>query len=229
MKIVSFGDSFIWGSELTNNHDGSRAWPGLCAQKLGCEYATLAVPGCGNDNIARQIFQYFSNNPSTDTLAVINWTWMQRWDFYVSAADAWTTLGPTCVPVKLTQYWSQDQAAGVIDFYSQHAGNSILWNRWRNLQTISSVQNYLLAQGIVNIQTCMDSMLYDTKYHAPDYIQTLQQLTQPQMQSFEGVDFLTWSRQQGYTVTEPGWHPLEAAHLAAQDLWLDTYQQLLNK
>ena len=28
-KIVSFGDSFIFGSELENNKDGSKAWPDL--------------------------------------------------------------------------------------------------------------------------------------------------------------------------------------------------------
>ena len=83
-KIVSFGDSFIFGSELQNNIDGSRAWPGLIAKELGCEYKTFANPGCGNDYIAQQIYSYFSANSADNTLAIINWTWAVRWDFYIT-------------------------------------------------------------------------------------------------------------------------------------------------
>jgi hypothetical protein len=72
-KIVSFGDSFVFGSELGNNHDGSKSWAGLAAKKLGVDYQTMSVPGCGNEHIARQVYSYFSNNPVQDTLAVINW------------------------------------------------------------------------------------------------------------------------------------------------------------
>jgi hypothetical protein len=86
-KIVSFGDSFVFGSELTDNNNGSCSWIGLAAKQLGVEYETLAVPGCGNENIARQILTYFSNNPSDSTLAVINWTWGARWDFYVPEVE----------------------------------------------------------------------------------------------------------------------------------------------
>ena len=59
-KIVSFGDSFVFGSELANNDNGSQAWAGLSAQRLEVDYETRAVPGCGNENISRQIFSYFS-------------------------------------------------------------------------------------------------------------------------------------------------------------------------
>ena len=53
-KIVSFGDSFVFGSELANNLDGHQSWIGLAAKKLGVEYQTLSVPGCGNENITRR-------------------------------------------------------------------------------------------------------------------------------------------------------------------------------
>lgn len=69
-KIVSFGDSFVFGSELKNNPNGALAWPGLAANNLGVAYQTHAVPGCSNDHIARQIYSYFANNPTQDTLAV---------------------------------------------------------------------------------------------------------------------------------------------------------------
>jgi hypothetical protein len=37
-RIVSFGDSFIFGSEQENNKDGSLGWPGRVAKNLNCEY-----------------------------------------------------------------------------------------------------------------------------------------------------------------------------------------------
>lgn len=89
-KIVSFGDSFIFGHELMDNDDGSQAWPGLIAKKLSCDYETLAISGCGNDNIAKQIYSYFSKNSTDDVIAIINWTWASRWDFYIFDNDEYS-------------------------------------------------------------------------------------------------------------------------------------------
>ena len=71
-KIVSFGDSFVVGSELANNLDGRRAWPGLVAYDLGWDYETLTCPGCGNVAIARQIYHYYANDDTRDVLAFVN-------------------------------------------------------------------------------------------------------------------------------------------------------------
>ena len=229
MKIVSFGDSFIWGSELENNPTGDRAWPGLIAQELGVEYATLANPGCGNDEIARQILTYFSSNPAADTLAVINWTWAFRWDFYIVNTESWVTLGPSCIPSKLNNHLEPGAAEELISVYKKYAGKSILWGRWRALQSIYAAQSYLKTLGIKSIQTYMDTWLFEQEFHAPDYVKTLQELVQKDMQLFQGLNFLDWSKSRGYTVTEPGWHPLEEAHAAAKDLWIDSYKEALNK
>jgi len=62
----------------------------------------------------------------------------------------------------------------------------------------------------------------------PEYIQTLQKMTYPEMQDFKGQTFLEWSRKNGYEVTAvPSDHPLEQAHRAAADLWRSKYQQQL--
>lgn len=229
MKIVSFGDSFIWGSELENNPTGDRAWPGLIAQELGVEYTTLANPGCGNDEIARQVLTYFSNNLGDNTLAVINWTWAFRWDFYIVNTESWVTLGPSCIPSKLSNHLDTTDAQELLNVYSKHVGKSILWSRWRALQSIYSTQCYLKSLGVHNIQTYMDPWLFDQEFHSPDYVRVLQDLVHKDMQLFEGTNFLEWSRARGYAVTEPGWHPLEEAHAAARDLWINQYKAALNK
>lgn len=227
-KIISFGDSFVFGLELNHNLDGHRAWAGLAAKKLHVDYHTCAVSGCGNEHIARQILTWFENNPVEDTLAVINWTWMNRWDFYITEHETWITLGPTCVPQKLAHLVNQTQAQDMVAFYQQRANSSLIWNKFRNLQTLFAIQSYLSLRNITAIQTFMDTEMFDQQWHAPDYIKILQNLVRPKLELFEGLNFLDWSRKQGYAVTEPGWHPLEQAHQAASELWMSRYQQALS-
>jgi hypothetical protein len=229
-KIVSFGDSFVYGSEQKNNEDGSLGWPGRVAKNLGVEYQTLSWPGCGNDYIARQIYSYFSSNTADNTLAVINWTWAHRWDFYILEHETWITLGPTCVPETLNALVERTQAEDMIEFYRTRVNAGIMWNNFRNLQTIYSVQSYLKHKNVDVIQTYMDNDLFDIdcqyKKLTPDYNNELQQLVYPAMENFEGQNFVDWSKSKGFTVTNM-LHPLEEAHVAACDLWIDTYAQAL--
>jgi len=227
-KIVGFGDSFVWGTELANNTDGSQSWIAQAAKNLGCNYSTSAVPGCGNDHIARQVYSYFANNTAQDTLAVINWTWASRWDFYIVEHEQWITLGPTCVPEKLQDLVSQTEAEDLIEFYKHRANSSIRWNKFRNLQTMFAVQTYLKSKNIACVQTYMDYGIFDRRWHAPDYIQVLQDLVRPDLQLFEEQNFVDWSRAKGFAVTDEGMHPLEDAHQAACELWQDHYAQALN-
>ena len=157
-KIVSFGDSFIFGSQMHNNTFGQLAWPGLIAEQLGVEYETCAVVGCGNETIARQIYTYFSKNSQKKTIAVINWTWGMRWDFYMHHNDTWITLGPTCAPEKLYQHLEHTEAKYLIQFYKNYTGDT--WNQYRSLQAIFAAQQFLKINQIPTIQTYMDTDLF---------------------------------------------------------------------
>jgi hypothetical protein len=158
--IVSFGDSFTYGSELQDNTDGSRAWAGRIAKTLGCNYKTLAVPGCGNEAISRQVVEYFSTNPVENTLAIINWTWSMRWDFYLLKRKLWISLGPTCVPEKLKNLLTFEESAELLQFYNEHLLDAHEWNQFRNLQTIMATQSFLNINQIKNMQTYMDRSLF---------------------------------------------------------------------
>lgn len=160
-KIVGFGDSFVYGNELAHNDDGDQAWPALAAKELGCEYETRAVAGCGNENIAQQIYSYFSDNPSQDTLAVINWTWSMRWDFYLMDLDQWIALGPTCVPGKIQGLVGAERAEQLVSFYHEHTGRSDTWNKFRSLQSIYAAQHWMKRHGINNVQTFMDRSMFE--------------------------------------------------------------------
>lgn len=230
-KIVSFGDSFVYGFEQANNEDGSLGWPGRAAAKLGCEYQTRAKTGCGNDYIAHQIYSYFSKNPAEDTLAVINWTWQSRFDFYMLDHDTWITLGSTCIPEYLEHLVARTEAEDIVEFYHRRLNAGILWNKTRILKTIYGVQSYLREKNIANVQTYMDYDTFDLecKWEAltPDYVAELQSMVYPKLELFEGKNFLDWSYDRGYYVTPDGLHPMEQAHEAAAELWQPRYAQAL--
>lgn len=226
-KIVGFGDSFVFGSEIADNHDGRLGWPGQAADLLGFDYETLAVPGCGNDMIAQQIYHYFSSPQHSDTLAVINWTWTMRWDFYLAKDETWITLGPTCVPEKLQHLVDQTQSQRLVDFYRDYANSSLLWNKFRNLQTMVAVQRFLENHGIKSVQTYMDHHLFNTEYHAPDYVRSLQNSVESCMLTWDGMNFIEWCQKRGHEITQTGWHPLLSAHRDAAEYWKDRYAQAL--
>lgn len=228
MKIVSFGDSFVFGSELANNADGSRAWPSLVAQDLGVEYHTCAVPGCSNESITRQILGYFANNDRSNTLAIVNWTWCHRWDFYVAQGkEQWATLGPMSVPHRYYNLLDRPESQRVVDFAKDYGCASLLWNKVRSIQTIMVAQQYLKHLDIPCVQTFMDPDMLDTVLHAPDHVLQLQKLIEPNLMTWQGHNFLDWSRMHGYEVSNPGLHPLEQAHEAAATLWRDIYAKHL--
>ena len=95
------------------------------------------------------------------------------------------------------------------------------------MQTIYAVQKFLDDKGVANVQTYMDYLLFDQEWHAPDYIKELQKLVQPEMQLFDDKNFLDWSKEKHFDITEQYWHPLEEAHHAAADYWKEVYKDAL--
>jgi len=55
MKILTVGDSFTYGDELS---DRTVAWPYLLAKKLEHEVINLGRPGIGNTNIVRTVIEH---------------------------------------------------------------------------------------------------------------------------------------------------------------------------
>lgn len=159
-NLASFGDSFVYGNELTDNHDGSRAWPALAAASLGLTYHTSAVAGCGNEHIAHQFFSYVAQHDLHQTLVVINWTWMMRWDLYLEPHQTWATLGPTCVPEKLQNQVGVAKAVDLVEFYQRHVVNNEIWSRSRSLMAMYAVNQWLEQNEVANVQTYMDYDLF---------------------------------------------------------------------
>lgn len=105
MKLVGFGCSFTYGSELVdpnididNHHANTRyrnnnVWLGRLADNLGYQFDNLAEPANSNFAIAQQVSNYFLNtyDPNDKIIICIGWTSRARMSWYTN--NTWTHNG----------------------------------------------------------------------------------------------------------------------------------------
>lgn len=197
--LVACGDSFLYGSDLART---DQTWPCVVAQKLELEYHCRARPGVGNAQILQQILSAQAEFGKR-AVYIINWTWIDRFDYVDTQDETWHTTRPVL-----------DDAERDPVYYRYF--HSELADKFHNLVYINTAQQ--LLQEHDSIMTYMDYLLLDQNYHAPDYIRTLQQQVQPGLENFDNMNFLDWSRAQGFPVSDR-WHPLEQAHQEAAAWW----------
>lgn len=224
MRLQSFGCSFIFGSDLADDGRGlehptpsNLTWPALMAGQLDLEYVCHARPGAGNLQIAERILTKMVG--SQDSVFVIGWTWIDRFDYTNSAItndpilarwDNWRTIVP------------MDESNLAQTYY--RGLHSEYRDKLTTLMTIKLVIDTLNQRGIRFIMTFMDHLLFDQKWnHTPAVIE-LQEYVRPYMQDFEGKNFLDWSRGRGYEIS-PTWHPLEPAHEAASHIMRQAFDK----
>ena len=218
--IKSFGDSFVFGTDLTDcPHStvpgslkaSNMTWPALIAQELELDYKCHALPGVGNNYIAQQAVTHADQ----DSLNVIVWTWIDRWEFFDITDVKWTTVRPT---------GSEDHP--LADIYYRHL-QSELQDKWQSLNYIYSTHEYLRRNNIPFVSHIMDELLLDITHHCPDYIAKLQCDIRNDILRFPSYcTFLSWAEINDFPISE-AMHPLEEAHKAAANIWLETYKQLV--
>ena len=87
------------------------------------------------------------------------------------------------------------------------------------LMNIRLVIDTLQQKGYPFIMTFMDNLAFDTRWHTNTAILELQDYVRPHMTCFDGMNFLDWSKEQGYPIGTAA-HPLEQAHAAAAEYML---------
>lgn len=200
MKIVSCGDSFFYGTDL---QDHNKTWPSLIAIQMGAKYQCYAQPGVGNNRILQQVIQAH-HDFGDEVIYLINWSWIDRFDYVSIDDEQWHTSRPGL----------EDSYRDEIYFKHFH---SELADKFHSLVCVSQSQQILKNSRY--IMTYMDHLLLDQAWHAPDYISYLQRLVSNKLDNFEGKNFLQWSRDQGYPISNT-LHPLEEAHQNAAAYWL---------
>jgi hypothetical protein len=215
--LKSFGCSFIYGTELEDvdldvDSYSLSTWPALIAKKLNLNYSCYAKPGQGNFKIYCDILANSYHNDQS--IYVINWTWIDRFD-YIDSNETWKTLRPANENFKQNFYYR--------NLHSQ------LCDMVSNAGYIVSAAEHLTSLNCPYVMTYMDYNLLthiDPNWHDPRYLEVFQQKLQRILVNFDDKNFLDWSLENNLAVSE-NWHPLEQAHATAADYWLPVVQQLL--
>lgn len=200
------------GTDLASPYN---VWPSLIAQRLNMEYECCATPGGGNLQIMESILQRVFD--PTPTIYVINWTWIDRFDYIYSenGIDYWKTLRP-----------SLDNRHA--EYYFRH-----LHSQYRDILTnlvyIKTALGYLLSNHHRFIMTSMDRLLHETikvDCHDAQAVTRIQNSVLPYLDYFPGEkNFLDWSKDNDFPIS-PTWHPLEKAHTAAADYFIDAIRRI---
>jgi len=214
-RVIAIGDSFTRGDELADCPDDQLAvaaysnmtWPALIAKSLNANYECSAVGGKGNHWISWQVAAHIHNYKSVDSLFIINWSWLERFDYVDIDTEEWVTTHPRHEN-KLNHYFYRNL-------------DSDLWNVHRNRQQIHSTVALLKEHNIDFIMTCIDP-LYKTDICStrntrsiPGWKKVIDVLDiSSEITMFDNMTFLEWSRHNGF-VLGPDGHPLEDAHSAA--------------
>lgn len=208
MKLKSFGCSFVWGSELSDITLSSKkhsqlTWPALLAQHFDFEYECYAFPGCGNFYIASQCLdQLASDEPA---VYVINWSFIDRFDFVELSRDRWETLRPGL---------GNHECA---EFYYRNL-HSELKDKIQTMQLAKLVALELEAGGHPYIMTCMDELMFDQRWHTTAAMLAQQKFLQPRVQAWPAANWCKWAGSQGHKITAAG-HLLDSGHrLVFEDL-----------
>ena len=206
MKLKSFGCSFIYGTDLSDeiaklSHFPSNiSWPALLAKQINFKYECFARPGSGNLRILEQILAQIDDH--SENLFVIGWSWIDRFD-YVSSQDLYPDEWKTILPVDT----SEEAEFYYRRFHSQYK------DKLMTLIYIKAAIDALREKNIPFIMTFMDELILDNKWNMTPTVLKIQNYIRPYLTTFEGQTFLNWSKKNNFPISKT-MHPLETAHEA---------------
>lgn len=214
MKLKSFGCSFIFGSELADDGrdlpiptPSNFVWPAHLARHLKYDYQCYARPGSGNLQIAERVLSHATD--VDDSMFVVGWTWIDRFDYTNSTIsndpiqrkwNNWRTIMPVDETELAKTYYQ-----GLHTEYR---------DKLTTLMSIRLVIDTLKQKNIPFLMTYMDDLIFDQRWHITPAVTDLQEYVLPYMTTFDNLNFVSWSKKNGYPITKIG-HPLEEAHAVA--------------
>jgi len=207
MNLKSFGCSFIFGTDLPDDgREGKYAtpskltWSSLLANHYGYGYHCYARPGSGNVQIMERALSQIACNEYA--LYVIGWSYVDRFDYMSATSTEWKTI----LPIERNELAST---------YYRNL-HSEFKDKLTTLVSIKVVIDTLKQKGYPFIMTYMDDLMFDDQWNSSPAITDIQNYIKPYMTTFEGSNFVRWSKEKGYPISDT-YHPLEEAHRSAAD------------
>lgn len=195
--LIAGGDSFIYGSELTDCVDESGVeqaskltFPSLIAKECGLEYVCTAMPGYSNTAIRRNVMDACETHTNID-LVLVQWTFSSRFEFRFgnSYADwkqigSWLTIDDPKDHIDKTflnandivrdrhiKFLEYQKLLGVSDFakiFYKHIKLNY-WEKYTTLSEMVMLQQYLTIRKIPYLFTVADSEFYDIFHKTFDF------------------------------------------------------------
>lgn len=228
MKLVSFGCSLIFGTDLSDTRGcADRAsqltWPALVAKKLNLPYQTWAHGGRGNlmimDRLTGEIHR--ASDAQDDTLFVIQWTFIDRFDYCDPNGRLAGHRGNDYLALCPRDHTAES------DFYYRTL-HSEYRDKITNIGYIKNALDLLLEKRCRFVMTCVDDLIWCRRFHSSPALRHWQDQIGAHSTFFDGTNFLEWSRRQGFEISAQG-HPLEPAHEAAAELMLPAIDAILHR
>lgn len=231
MDIRSFGCSLIFGTDLPDcvNQDtyglttwpvsSCMTWPALIAAKIGSRYVCHAHGGSGNLCILNRVLD--SIQEGHRGLYIIGWTYIDRFDYsdpkgkhHDHGLNDYLAIRPHCDNDLSRFYYS--------NLHSEFR------DKFTNLIYIRTAIDMLQRSKIPFVMTCLDDLLFDKRWHVSPAILDLMKQIDPYISNFNGMNFLDWSRNQDFPMSDNG-HPNADAHAAAANLMLPIIDAILHR
>jgi hypothetical protein len=254
MVLVAGGDSFIFGTELTDQINGvssRKTFPILLSKGHFMHYVCVARPGAANSEISRHVVNYCETHKDITKFVFVQWTFPNRYEYYFEnigwkSINVWDVEDSESVTNQMKNFSEKtlsDQLknnamledAGVLQFAKtlyKTVANSEYWEIYSSLKEIVFLQNYLKVNRIGYVFTMADNCL--VKNHIvsnddPSVQSLLQQIDFGKIVMFgdKQKGFYQWAIENKYPVGAT--HPLEEAHIAAALLIKDKFNELVKE
>jgi hypothetical protein len=232
MILKSFGCSFIFGTDLSDDvsdqmldwsdngkwiRPSQSTWPALIAKNIDYNYTSYALPGIGNLQILESILKEISSSDKDD-LFVIQWTWIDRFDYEnlnrTNRENFWNTILPTDADKNSDWYYK--------NIHSEYR------DKLNSLIYIKLAIDALKQNNIQFLMTNLDDLIFDQTWHFNSAIDSLQKYIKPYVTYFEGLNFLKWAQEKNFPVSK-NLHPLDEAHRQAFQTVKSTVCAILRK
>ena len=259
LTILAGGDSFIYGSELSdcNGTYSRNTFPALLAGNSN--YDCVAWPGYANDSISRTVINYCENNKRNNIFVIVSWTFPGRYEFRFDydtgqrtgnwyAITPWTAQDDNTYFLKdfknknenilnhHIQHREKAKETGMYEFaktFYKHVGGSEYWEIYNSLKEIVYLQNYLKVNNIGYLFTCAstDLFLNYTLDSKEEFCTNLHnQIDFDQWYIFSNTTPLGFYQWADFNKYKMGTtHPLEDAHRDAAELMKDKFYELVKK
>jgi hypothetical protein len=148
-KLISFGDSFTFGSELSDDNGTQTpsmfSWAALIAKKLNLDYKCEAWPGICNQTILRLLINYFATNDASNSAVAIMWSFTSRYEYHSLKENNWKQVSWPMV----------DTDADAKDYYKLIGDNEIN-ELYTSCICFLTAQNILKTKSIPYVFTIAD-------------------------------------------------------------------------